>query len=65
MKNKDMILKKATVFGYGWLGDGASIKRMFLLNMLIMCGGEAPVTVSVCDCTDHTVDGNKRMPNIS
>ncbi len=53
-RNKQKILRKAKVFGLGWLGDGATIKQMPLLNMLVMCGGEAPVVVSVCDCTDHT-----------
>ncbi len=33
---------------------------MPLLNMLIMCGEETPMVVSVCECTDHMVDGNKK-----
>ncbi len=47
------------MFGLGWLGDGATIKRMPLLKMLVMCSGDAPVVVSVCDCTDHMVAGKK------
>ncbi len=27
--------------------------------MLVMCSGDAPVVVSVCDCTDHMVAGKK------
>ncbi len=53
-------MKKVKVFGLGWLGDRATIKRTPLLNMLVMCGGESPVVVSVCDCMDHMVDGNKK-----
>ncbi len=59
-RNKQKILQKAKVFGLGWLGDGATIKQMPLLNMLVMCGGEAPVVVSICDCTDHMVAGKKK-----
>ncbi len=33
---------------------------MPLINMVVLCGGEAPVVVSVCDCTDHMVDGKKK-----
>ncbi len=54
-------MKKAKSFGLGWLGDRATIKRIPLLNMLVMCGGEAPVVVSVCDCTEQMVDGNKKV----
>ncbi len=52
------------MFGLGWLGDGATMKRMRLLNMLVMCAGDAHVVVSVCDCADHMVDRERKMLNI-
>ncbi len=30
------------------------------MNMLVVYGEEAPVVVSVCDCTDHVIDGKKK-----
>ncbi len=35
------------------------MKPLLMLNMLIMCEGDVPVVVSVCDCIDHMVDGKK------
>ncbi len=48
------------MFGLGWIGDRATIKQMPLMNMLVLCRGEAPVVVSVCDCTDHMIDRKKK-----
>ncbi len=62
--NRERILKKAKVFGLVGLGDRAIMKRMSLLNILVMWG-EAPVVFSVCKCTDHLVDRKQRMLNIS
>ncbi len=50
----------ASLFGLKWIGDGATIKQMPLVNMLAMCGMAAPVVVSICDCTSHMVDGGKK-----
>ncbi len=36
-KNKECILCKASTFGLTWIRDGATIKRMPLVNMLAMC----------------------------
>ncbi len=43
-----------------WIDDGATIKRVPLMNMLVLCGEEAKVVVSVCNCTNHMVEGNKK-----
>lgn len=56
-KNWERTLRKANVFGLGWLGDGSTIKTMPLLNMFVMYGGDAPVFSLVSNCTDHMVDG--------
>ncbi len=33
---------------------------MLVLNMLVICGGEAPVVGSMCGCKERIVDGNKK-----
>ena len=48
------------VFGFWWLGDGATIKRMPLLNILVLCGNAPPTVVSIIDCTTHMSDGGKK-----
>ncbi len=49
--NKEALLKEAKTFGLAFLGDGATVKRMALLNILGMCGNTPPITVSIQDCT--------------
>ena len=58
--NKESLLKEASVFGLAFLGDGATIKRMPLINILGMCAGTPPITISIQDCTDHMSDGGKK-----
>ncbi len=53
------ILSKAALFGLCWLVDGATIKKMPLNYMLVMCSDKQPV-ISICDCTNHMVDGGKK-----
>ncbi len=47
-------------FGLGWLGNGATIQHMPLLNMMVMCGNSSPVVVSICDCTARMSEGSKK-----
>lgn len=49
------------MFGLGWLGGWAKITKLYLLNILVMCGADAPVFVSVHDCAgaDHMVHKEK------
>ncbi len=42
------------------MGDGASIKRMALQNILAMCVHTPPIAVSIQDCTDHMQKGGKK-----
>ena len=58
--NKENLLKNAEVFGLAFLGDGGTIKRMPLMNILAMCGDVPPITISVQDCTEHMQDGGKK-----
>ncbi len=47
-------------FGLCWLGDSTTITQISLLHMLILCGTELLVIVSICDFTGHMVDGWKK-----
>ncbi len=51
--NKAVLLKEAQTFGLAFLGDGATVRRMALLNILAMCADTPPITVSIQDCTPH------------
>ncbi len=59
-KNISKLLQDAEVFGLRWLGDGATIKWMPLLNILVLCGSAPPTVVSIVDCTTHMSDGGKK-----
>ncbi len=52
-KNISKLLQDAEVFGLGLLGDGATIKQMPLLNILVLCGSVPPTVVSMVYCTTH------------
>ncbi len=55
--NKRVITEDANLFGLSWIGDGATIKRMPLLNILAMCRSKPPAVISILDCTGHMVGG--------
>ena len=58
-----MIKKEAEIFGLLFLGDGATISRCPLLNILVSAK-KIPVTVlEIVDCQGHLADGNKRYGN--
>ena len=47
--NKTNLLKEAVVFGVVIMGDGATIHRMPLLNILAMSGTTPPLTIGILD----------------
>jgi hypothetical protein len=59
-QNKAELLKFSKVFGLAFLGDGATIHRMALLNIFAMSGATPPMTVSIQDCTEHMAEGEKK-----
>jgi hypothetical protein len=59
-RNKANLLKFAKVFGLAFLGDGATIHQMALMNILAMSGTCPPMTISIQDCTKHMVEGGKK-----
>jgi hypothetical protein len=59
-KNKAKLLKFLKVFGLAFLGDGATIHQMALINILAMSGATPPMTISVQDFTKHMAEGGKK-----
>ena len=59
--NKAELIKEAKVFGFAWMGDGATIHKMPLMNILALNGTTPPMTtVSIHDCTKHMEAGGKK-----
>ena len=58
--NKSILLKDPDTWGISWMGDGATVKRMPLINCLGMSGDSPPIVVGVSDCTDHMASGGKK-----
>ena len=58
--NKADLIKQAKVFGFAWMGDGATIHKMPLMNILALNGTTAPMTVLIHDCTKHMEEGGKK-----
>jgi len=59
-RNKVELLKESRVFGLAFMGDGATIHRMPLMNILAMSGTSPPMTVGIIDCTTHMAIGGKK-----
>jgi hypothetical protein len=49
--NKTELFKEAKVFGFAWMGNGAIIHKMPLMNILVLNGTTAPMTILIHDCT--------------
>jgi hypothetical protein len=58
--NKTNLLKSADVFGLGFLGNGATVKRMPLMNIIASCTDTHPITISIHDCTNHMQEGGEK-----
>ncbi len=58
--NKMTTTENANVFVLSWIGDGATINRVSLLNMLVMCGSNPPAVITILDCTGHMMDGGEK-----
>ena len=58
--NKESLLKEAKPFGLTFIGDGATIKRAPLMNVLSVCGNTPPIVVVIEDCSEHMADGGKK-----
>jgi hypothetical protein len=59
-QNKAELMNEAKVFGFAWMGDGATIHKMPLMNILALNGTTAPMTVLIHDCTKYMEEGGKK-----
>ena len=53
-------MKESKTVGLTFIGDGATIKRAPLMNILAMCGNTPPIVVCIEDCSEHMADGGKK-----
>ena len=58
--NRKWLMADASTFGLAFLGDGATIHRMPLINCLAICGSHSPTVLSIHDCTSHLETGGKK-----
>jgi hypothetical protein len=58
--NKTELLKEAKVFGFAWMGDGTTIHKMPLMNILALNVTTAFMTIMIHDCTKHMEEGGKK-----
>jgi hypothetical protein len=58
--NKTELMKEAKIFGFAWMGDGATIHKMPLMNILALNGITAPMTILIHNCTKHMEEGGKK-----
>ena len=55
-----MIKKEADIFGLLFLGDGSTILRCPLLNILASAKNIPVAVLEIIDCQGHLADGNKK-----
>ena len=55
-----MIKKEAEIFGSLFLGDGATISRCPLLNILASAKNIPVAVLDIVNCQVHLADGNKK-----
>ncbi len=58
--DKTNLLKTADVFGLGFLANGATVKRMPLMNIIASCSDTPPITISIRDCMKHMQEGGTK-----
>ena len=63
--NSAMIKKEAEIFGLLFLGDGATISRCTLLNILASEKNIPVAVLGIVYCRGHLADGNKKRRNIN
>ena len=55
-----MIKTEADIFGLLFLGDGDTISRCPLLNIMASGGNMSVAVLEIVDCQGHLSDGNKK-----
>jgi len=59
-KNMKLLMNEANVFGISFFGDGATVKRMPLLNILASGINNLSTCLEIVDCTGHLEVGGKK-----
>ena len=59
-KNAELLRKEADIFGLCFYGDGATVKRMPLLNILCSGTHQPTATLGIVDCSGHMSAGGKK-----
>lgn len=59
-RNKKDLLSEVSAFGFAWIGDGATVHRMPLINVLCTSGVTPPTVVGIYDCSEHLAGGGKK-----
>ena len=60
INNRETILSEASTVGLAFLSDGATVKQMPLMIVLVMCGPIPPIVAGIQDYTDHMASGGKK-----
>ena len=55
-KNKETLLKEAHLFGITFLGDGATIARTPLMNVIKLSANTPLIVLTIDDVTEHKAD---------
>ena len=58
--NLEMIKKESEIFGLLFLGDGATISRCPLLNIVASAKNTPVAVLEIVDCQGHLDEGNKK-----
>ena len=54
------LLMNVDIFGLGIFGDGATIVKVPMMNILACSAGNPSCVLDVVDCSDHVAKGNKK-----
>ena len=59
-KNNEEVMKEANVYGLSFYGDGATVKKMPLINILVAGAHMTTHVLDIVDCTSHLEGGGKK-----
>jgi len=59
-KNFDSIMKDADIYGISFFGDGATVKKAPLLNILASGVYNSAACIEIVDCSQHMEDGGRK-----
>ncbi len=54
------LLMNVDIFGLGIFGDGTTIVKVPMMNILACLAGNSSCVLDVVDCSDHVAKGNKK-----